>query len=169
MPCLAQEPDEGSDYLYGFVYIPTTRLMNIEVKTSQYSGAENGGTEGMLFFKIKKDGLSNLTTTYTPHTKYRCFQYNCLFPKWIKHKSDGKSSQPYYGNFMVCYNSKNKNIHLYHGADLTQGQDTYSSSSPSICHTIFSENGTCNSFTSAHHERWQYLKINLKCFKFNRK
>ena len=73
MPCLAQEIDGGSEWLYGFVYIPTTRLMNIKVTTDDYEYAEEGGTEGMLFFKIKKDGLSELKTTYTPQKVCRYF------------------------------------------------------------------------------------------------
>ena len=160
MPCLAQEIDGGSDYIYGFVYVPPTRLMNVQVDTKQYSGAEYGSTEGMLFFKIKKNGLVNLTTTYTPHTKYRCFQYSRLFPRCVKHKIDGEAIQPYFGNFAACYNSKTNNIHLYHGADLTKTQDDYSPSNPNICHSVFSTSGICSGFTLADDRIWQNLHIN---------
>ena len=108
MPCLAQEVDGESDYLYGFTYIPTTRLMNIQVDQSQYSGAENGGTEGILFFKFKKAGLSLSKTNYVPQTSCRAFQYNFLRPyalSW-EHKL-----QPQFGNFSAYYH--NNKIYLY--------------------------------------------------------
>ena len=137
MPCLAQEIDGGSKWLYGFVYIPTTRLMNIKVTTDDYEYVEEGGTEGMLFFKIKKDGLSELKTTYTPQKVCRYFQYDRLFPRIIKHGNTEGGFQPHSGNFKACYNSGNRTIHLYHSANL----DGYLTNSPDFCRSIFDEDG----------------------------
>lgn len=107
LPCLAQEVDGSSEYLYGFIYIPTTRLMGIQVDKTHYSGAENGGTEGVLFFKISKD-LSNIKTNYIPQTTCRAFQYNYLRLYTVNWNY---KLQPQFGNFTAyCYGNS---VYLY--------------------------------------------------------
>lgn len=155
MPCLAQEIGDGtSDYLYGFVYIPPTRYMNA-TGIESFSGAENGSTEGMLFFKVKKDDLSKLTTNYTPHTVITpttnsIFRFNYLHPRAIK-ENWSKELQPRYGNFRACYNLKNDNIYLYHFVSLTsKNYEHYD-----IYRSIFSKDGVYNNYSLVLKDPWQ--------------
>ncbi len=161
MPCLAQEVNGYSKHLYGFVYIPTTRLMNATV-TNECSGAENGATEGILFFKLKKDGLSNLTTKYIPHTdkadsgiqNRRVFQYNYLRPRATEKRYDNQKLQPQYGNFMACYNDNENKIYLWHIADNNEGKgwnEAYRST--------FSESGDFKNLIEAAPSYWNRFLI----------
>lgn len=135
LPCLAQEVDGGSNYLYGFIYIPTTRLMGIQVDKTQYSGAENGGTEGVLFFKISKD-LSEMKTNYIPQTTCRAFQYNYLR---LYSVNWSYKLQPQFGNFTAYYYG-NK-LYLYNLCNI----NNIGATSHYTYHSIFNTNGSYSS------------------------
>lgn len=148
MPCLAQEiDDEGSDYLYGFTYIPPTRYMN---------GNSDNSTEGMLFFKINKNDPSNITTTYGGPNGQNCFLFRSLqrlTPFW------NYKLQPQFGNFKA-YHYNNK-VYLWHLAN-TNGDDdicyyTYCSS--------FSTNGAFLKIQLAS-EGNNYFVLNSRFIKF---
>lgn len=136
LPCLAQEVDGGSNYLYGFIYIPTTRLMGIQVKKTQYSGAENGGTEGVLFFKILKNNLSGMETNYIPQTTCRAFQYNYLRLYAVNWSY---KLQPQFGNFTAYYYG-NK-LYLYNLCNI----NNVGATSHYTYHSIFNTNGSYSS------------------------
>lgn len=139
LPCLAQEVDGGSNYLYGFIYIPTTRLMNIQVDKTQYSGAENGGTEGVLFFEISKD-LSGMETNYIPQTECRAFQYNYLRLYAVNWNY---KLQPQFGNFTAYYYGDK--LYLYNLCNINNVGANAHYTYHSIFNTNFNTNGTYSS------------------------
>lgn len=139
LPCLAQEVDGGPDCLYGFIYIPTTRLMNIQVDKSQYEKAENGGTEGVLFFEISKD-LSGMETDYIPQTTCRAFQYNYLRLYAVNWNY---KLQPQFGNFTAYYYGDK--LYLYNLCNINNVGANAHYTYHSIFNTNFNTNGTYSS------------------------